>query len=340
MHAQVSTTLKPITKITPGTVWKDTNGEVIEAHGGGIMQQGNIYYWYGENHAKGEGNKTGISCYSSKDLLNWHNEGVVLPKEALPVAFRDSGACERPKVIYNDRTKKYVMWMHLVARGHLEADAGIAVADQPAGPFKYLYKTRPIRYNYGYRGGSARTYVGDPEEETKGNTFRDMTLFKDSDNKAYVIYASEDNATMYISLLNADYEAIATPAVLNKTWVRALPGAFREAPAVFKADGWYYMFTSGTTGWKPNPAKVYRAKTMLGKWEDMGNPCAGDEQQTSFRSQPTCVIPAPGRSAGNFIYMGDRWVGEALAQSTYVWLPFSVPADGNIRLQFYKEWSF
>jgi sucrose-6-phosphate hydrolase SacC (GH32 family) len=53
----------------------------------------------------------GVSCYSSKDLKNWKNEGVVLaanttdPNHDLHI----SKVIERPKVVYNKKTKKYVM---------------------------------------------------------------------------------------------------------------------------------------------------------------------------------------------------------------------------------------
>ena len=68
-----------------------------------------LFFWYGENHALGAGNKTGISCYRSADLLHWENMGVVLPKDSVPETYRDSGVCERPKVLYNAITGKYVM---------------------------------------------------------------------------------------------------------------------------------------------------------------------------------------------------------------------------------------
>ena len=37
---------------------------------------------------------------------------------------------------------------------------------------------------------------------------RDMTLFVDDDGAAYLIAASEDNATLHISQLNADYRDV------------------------------------------------------------------------------------------------------------------------------------
>ena len=34
--------------ITPGGVWLDTDGNPINAHGGGILYHEGTYYWYGE----------------------------------------------------------------------------------------------------------------------------------------------------------------------------------------------------------------------------------------------------------------------------------------------------
>ena len=92
-------------RIKSGKSWYDTDGRPIEAHGGGMLLVNKVYYWYGENHALGQGNKTGISCYSSENLLEWKNLGIVFPKDSLPQQFRDSGVCERPKVLYNPRQR-------------------------------------------------------------------------------------------------------------------------------------------------------------------------------------------------------------------------------------------
>ena len=39
--------------IIPGEVWKDTDGNPINAHGGGLLYHEGTYYWYGE-YKKGE----------------------------------------------------------------------------------------------------------------------------------------------------------------------------------------------------------------------------------------------------------------------------------------------
>jgi hypothetical protein len=83
----------------PGEVWLDTDGKPIQAHSAGLLADHGTYYWYGEDKTLGNGNKRGIGCYSSTDLEHWKNEGLALPKEAMPPLFRDDGIVERPKVI-------------------------------------------------------------------------------------------------------------------------------------------------------------------------------------------------------------------------------------------------
>ena len=129
------------TEFRPGELWKDTDGVAINAHGGGIMFHGGKYWWYGEYKTEGEaGNlaQVGVSCYSSDDLYNWKNEGIALAVSDEPGSDIERGCIlERPKVIYNALTGKFVMWFHLELKGsgYSSARSGIAVADRPEGPF-------------------------------------------------------------------------------------------------------------------------------------------------------------------------------------------------------------
>jgi hypothetical protein len=321
----------------PGQSWQDTDGKPIEAHGGGILQIEGVYYWYGENHQLGTGNKTGISCYSSSDLFHWKNAGVVFPKDSLPEAFRDSGVCERPKVLFNAKTGKYVMWMHLDGRNYTLASAGVAISDKPTGPFSFIKSFKPVVYDYGYKLSRGPEF--DTHEKLLGNTFRDMNLFRDDNGKAYVFYASEDNASLYVVQLNDDYTDAEQPLVKGKNWERILPEAYREAPAPFKYKGKYYLITSGLTGWAPNPARYHIADSIMGPWKTFENPCIGPGAETTFRSQSTFVIKAPECQETDFIFMGDRWNGTDLFSSTMVWLPFRIKDDGSFRLEFTDKWN-
>ena len=60
----------------PGQLWPDNNGVHINAHGGGMLYYEGVYYWFGESRDRGT---RGVSCYSSKDLFHWKDEGLALP---------------------------------------------------------------------------------------------------------------------------------------------------------------------------------------------------------------------------------------------------------------------
>ncbi|KAI9048980.1 hypothetical protein LZ554_006829 [Drepanopeziza brunnea f. sp. 'monogermtubi'] len=53
--------------IVPGAVWKDTNGNTIDAHGGMIYQRGADFYWIGQ----AANDSVTPYLYKSTDLLNW-----------------------------------------------------------------------------------------------------------------------------------------------------------------------------------------------------------------------------------------------------------------------------
>jgi len=148
----------PSNEFAPGEAWRDTDGQPINAHGGGILFHEGIYYWYGEAKSgrtflpdcnKSWGGTrvdvTGVSCYSSTNLYDWKNEELAL--KAVPDApqhdLHPSKVVERPKVIYNRATKEFVMWMHIDTPDYAAARVGVAVSAKPNGPFQYLESFRP-----------------------------------------------------------------------------------------------------------------------------------------------------------------------------------------------------
>ncbi|OAY70316.1 hypothetical protein ACMD2_18948 [Ananas comosus] len=305
----------------PGRLWLDTDGNPIQAHGGGILydKATETYYWYGENkdgptyqaHKNGAARVDiiGVSCYSSKDLWAWTNEGIVLSGDESNVThdLYKSNVLERPKVIYNDKTSKYVMWMHIDDTNYTKASVGVAVSDSATGPFTYLYSMRP-----------------------HGFDSRDMTIFKDDDGKAYLIYSSEENSELHVGLLTDNY------LDLTREMKRVLVKKHREAPAVFKYEGTYYMITSGCSGWAPNKALAHAALSIMGPWETLGNPCVGGNRifrLTTFFSQSTFVLPLPGLP-GSFIFMADRWNPSELRDSRYVWLPLALGGVADEPLEY------
>lgn len=313
----------------PGKVWPDTQGAPIQAHGGGILVRSNLFYWHGEDRTPGG---TGaVSCYSSTNLYDWKREGVALSREALPRVDGRGTFAERPKVIFNPATGKYVMWMHLEQGRYLYARAGIATSESAIGPFIFLQALRPI-------ADGSRFPADDRAGQDKlGGTYRDMNLFVDDDGAAYAFYASEDNWTMYVVRLNREFTGPEVPAVEGKTWARILVRKMREAPAPFKYRGRYYLVTSGCTGWTPNAADWAVSDHVLGPYESKGNPCVGPEAEITYRSQSTFVLPMPGKP-GNFIFMADRWNNRDLPDSRYVWLPMVMRADGSLTIEWHDAW--
>ena len=128
----------------PGAIWKDDQGVHINAHGGGVIFHEGTYYWFGEHKVAGHaGNRAqvGVHVYSSKDLTNWKDEGIALEVSDDPQSDIAKGCIlERPKVIYNAKTKKFVMWFHLELKGqgYNAARSGIALSDTPAGPCTFV----------------------------------------------------------------------------------------------------------------------------------------------------------------------------------------------------------
>lgn len=316
-------------RFLPGQPWYDSSGNLIRAHGGCVLFHRNTYYWYGEDRAPGSG--AAVVCYTSTNLYEWNYTGCVLTRDALPVVDGRPTFVERPKVVFNPNTGRFVMWMHLEQAGYHYAHAGVAVADGPTNRFVFLRAMRPITNDTGFN-------EADPNRQKQlGGTFRDMTLFVDDDNCAYVIYASEDNHTIYVVRLNAEWTGPETPPVEGSTWARILRGKMREAPALFKHSGRYYLITSGCTGWRPNPADCAVATNIFGPWQMTGNPCRGPRAETTFDAQGAFVLPLP-QKPGRFIFIADRWTPPQLELSRHVWVPLIVDEHGKCIIEWREMW--
>jgi hypothetical protein len=291
------------TSFLPGGEWLDTNGVHIDCHGGNIIYVESLktFYWYGEHR----GEPQGASCYSSTDLYNWKKEGVVIEKGDIPIL-------ERPKVVFDDSTGRYVMWFHydglLDGRNYGIAEFGVAVSDNPTGPFVVQNHYRP-----------------------NGHESRDIGMYIDpGTKKAYIGYAADHvNRTIRMVELSADYLSTTTNDVDIE--------AHCEGPGILKKNGTFYLLTSQCSGWTPNPGTYYTASAIMGPYTKQGSPFIGDAGNNSFNSQPCYIFKIPGYKDA-YLYMGDRWNGSGWPQSQYVFLPITITADGKMEIHWYKEW--
>jgi hypothetical protein len=292
--------------VTNATQFTDTTGAVVQAHGGGVIKVGAYYYWFGENRNPDNTFKA-VSAYRSTDLKTWEfRRNVLTRSSASELAVAN---IERPKVIFNSTTGKFVMWMHKEnGTDYTQARAAVAVSDTVDGDYAYQGSFRP----------------------PTGTTSRDMTLFKDDDGTAYQITSANGNADLQIFKLSADYTHYDSLAA--NPW----PGTFREAPALFKRDGVYFMLTSGNSGWSPNQQKYATAPSVTGPWTAMTD--VGDA--TAYGSQTTFVLPVQGTSGTSYLYMGDRWgnsMGGTVNDSQYVWLPLTFPTKTTMDMPWYPQ---
>lgn len=347
-------------EIRSGQLWPDNHGVHVNAHGGGILYHRGTYYWFGEHKAENTSNAmVGVTCYSSKNLTDWKNEGVALAVSDEQGSDIEKGCIlERPKVIYNAKTRKFVMWFHLELKGlgYRAARAGVAVADKVTGPYHFLRSQRVNAYRYplnvteSEKAAMAKLQPKDYAEWwtpkwrraiekglflqrdlSTGQMARDQTVYVDDDGKAYHIFSSEDNLTLQIAELSEDY------TFHTGRFVRVAAGGQNEAPTIFKKDGTYWMITSGCTGWEPNKARMFSARDIMGPWKQHESPCVGPKADLTFGGQSTYVLKVEGRRDA-FIFMADIWRPKHPSDARYIWLPVDFK-NGLPVVEWRDEWT-
>ncbi len=276
------------TSFTPGKPWLDTNGNRIHAHGGSIIQVGDTFYWYGENKEKSTRGSGiwhwGVRCYKSKDLYNWEDCGIIVPVNETdpndPMYFDQY--MDRPHIIYNEKTKKFVMWIKIMRREDMRSQYMLVLtSDDILGPYERVSAMHPLGMSSG-----------------------DFDLVKDQKTGKAYIYFDRVHYDMICAELSDDY----TEAVDCYSGHLKENGSpyVREAPAFMEKDGKMYLFTSATTGYLPNPTKCAVADTYHGSWTDIGTVHENDRENLSFRSQISSVFKVPNKDL--YIALADRWI--------------------------------
>jgi hypothetical protein len=290
--------------IANGGFWNDTSGKRIEAHGGGFIQAGGSWYWVGEDKSKNSGNFFAVNVYASTDLVHWQFRNAIITRNTSTDLAAADRIIERPKIIYNDTTKKYVMWLHWDGMNYATAQAGVFTCDTVDGNYTQVSHFQP-----------------------NSNMARDDSLFKDDDGKAYFMAAANNNQDMIIYQLADDYLSIKSQVVT------VFAGKQREAPAMFKQSGRYFLITSAATGWDPNQAQYASATSIAGPWSSLAN--LGDG--ITYDTQSAFVIPYAGSQATTYIFAGDRWQDPDLVGSKYIWIPLQISGT-SLTLADYAQW--
>ncbi len=243
--------------IRPKELWLDNRGRHIQAHGGGVIRVGDTFYWFGEDRAPDNPpGKRYVSCYASKDLVNWTHRGQVLSL-AVPVL-------ERPKVFYNARTRKFVMYMHIdgpkpgqkVVYNYALMQLGTAVCDTVDGAYQYMGSGKVLGRHHSL----------------------DISQFVDDDGAAYLL-SEERGKGVHIYKLSDDYLSVASDVCL-------IPHAL-EGLGLVRFDGLYYLVASRLTGWAPNSNVYLTATALTGPWS-VPKDIAPPEKKTYARKYRCC----------------------------------------------------
>ncbi|SDE07495.1 Glycosyl hydrolases family 43 [Paenibacillus sp. UNCCL117] len=290
--------------------WNDTAGNPIQAHAGGVIKEGSYYYWFGvERNADVGMTFKQLNMYRSADLKNWEYVNAILTENSHP----DLNWCkiERPKIIYNDTTGQYVMWMHYEEGDNYNlAQAAVAVSSTIDGDYTFISRGRPLN-----------THMS-----------RDATLFKDDDGTGYFISAARGNADLNIYRLSADYLSI--DSLTATLW----PGNYREAPAMVKRNGYYYLLTSGATGWSYNQAKYAYSTNISSGWSSLFN----IGSPSTYESQGNYILPVAGTGETSYLYMTDRHAGafgEHFNYGKYVWHELQFNSNTDVTMSWYPKLS-
>jgi Glycosyl hydrolases family 43 len=296
--------------IRPGEVWPDDRGRPIQAHGGGVMQLGDTFYWFGEDRSRqNDPDKRYVSCYASKDLAHWTFRNQVLKLDNI-LHLQRGWAVERPKVFYNAKTKRFVLYFHLDGAwpgekpGYNVARVGVATSDTVDGHYTFLKSFRPL-----------------------GHESRDIGQFIDDDGTAYLIF--EDRPWGFrIVRLSDDY--------LTPEKQICLVSEHLEGGALVHYDGLYYFVGSELTGWNANPNKYATAKLLTGPWSEFKD--IAPPATRTYGAQSTMLFKVTGARTTTVIFMADLWKPHALWDSRYLWMPLEI-GGGQMRLPKPAPWT-
>ena len=295
--------------LAQGIAFMDTDGQRVNAHGGGIIREGDTFYLHGEmfSSTSTDNNFIGFSMYSSKDLATWKNEGVILPQQASG-ELGPNRKGERPHIVKCPSTGEFVLYAHAASEDY-QTDREVVYATSASVNGQYAYKG-PLKNASGTIAAHS-----------------DMSAYAD-DTGAYVLTESG-----HVYTLAADCHSW----VSDKSYsaVNGDSGG-SESPTVFKAGNTYYWIGSYKTGWRANNNFYSTAPAMSGPWTYQGfiAPVADPNDELSdertWLTQSTWVQPVTGCQGTVYVYWGDHWDGNQDTTApgkhnylaTYVFQPF------------------
>ncbi|GAB3431334.1 family 43 glycosylhydrolase [Niabella aquatica] len=294
----------------------DLLGNAVDAHDGEIAKFNGVYYLYGTSYNCGYewGNKDapfcGFKVYTSTNLKDWKDNGFLFDAQTAIWQRRCNGktyGCYRPHVIYNKKTKLYVLWINVYDN---IVGYRVFTSPTPAGPFSEVAEPK---------------LAVNANMPVAGLNNGDHDTFIDDDGTAYLAYTDwRANGVIMIEQLSDDY--------LTGTGkhVKSVTAEKTEAPCLFKRNNLYYVvYSDPNCGYCSGTGSSYKtSESPLGPWSDpvsiSNNSCGG---QPSFVSK----LKVDGEII--YLYGSDLWNNAAKneALANYYWAPLEFTETGAIK---------
>ncbi|WJK39728.1 family 43 glycosylhydrolase [Solwaraspora sp. WMMA2056] len=201
---------------------------------------GDRFYLYATTDGFAGWSGTKFSVFSSADLVNWTDHGVILDLET-DVDWADNSAWA-PTIAERDG-KWYFYFSGGKATGDTGKHLGVAVADSPTGPFRDALGEPLV---------PAGTYPGQ---------MIDPAVFTDDDGRSYLYWG---NGYAYQVELNDDMVSFDPAKVTSHR-----PAGYNEGAFVIKRDGrYYFMWSENDTRSEDYQVAYAVGDSPLGPWSE------------------------------------------------------------------------
>lgn len=219
-----------------------------------------------------------LDAFSSPDLVHWTKHPRVLDTNSVTWARRAMWA---PAVAENHGRYFLFFGANDIQNDQQPGGIGIAVADQPAGPFK--------------------DYLGKPliDKFHNGAQPIDQFVFKDQDGQYYLIYGGWRHCN--ICRLKNDFRGL-EPFADGDTYKEITPQGYVEGSVMFRRGAkYYFMWSEG--GWTgPDYSVAYAmADSPLGPFQRIGKILQQDPKVATGAGHHS-VIQLPGTDIWYIVY--------------------------------------
>lgn len=334
--------------------WRDTDGNIIYSQGGGIFEFDGTYYWYGVKYDEAEKYAAnpaagpystdpspkfvGVTCYSSKDLVSWKYEGLVVDREEVSGREEMNGqeAAWVGRLGVAKVGGKYALLVQHECPdadnsldGNIDTDKFskqvlVLTSDTPNGEFTWNQRINMKDYT----GGTPNT--------------GDQTVFTDDDGSSYLVYSyGSGRGRIFLSKIVAQENGKIGLAKSHKIY----QGAGREGNCMFKYNGKYYVCASDLYGWNASHAYYMILDSLEDSYLDSFTPAAnmalmdGSSDDFCHVTQTGFFYTVAGSEQETVLFCGDRWAdfaGNGLGYNQ--WCPLSFKEDGTPYFNSLSAW--